>query len=190
MIDLIYPERPAPLARGTQSTKAAEMLPLVDEGGNVLAQAPRSFFHHNATFALHPVVHLHIINRSGAIYLQKRSATKKLLPLHWDTAVGGHVSYGEHILEALFREASEELGFYDFNPVSLDTYVYQSGTEKELVNVFGVVGDFELKPDHDEVEEGRWWTREEIGKAVGKDILTPNFESEYKRIRTALEALL
>ena len=166
------------------------MLPVVDVDGTVTAQAARHYFHHSGSKALHPVVHLHIINRSGAIYLQKRSATKHLLPLHWDTAVGGHISYGEHVLEALFREASEELGFYDFNPVSLDAYVFESATERELVNVFGVVGDFVLKPDNDEVEEGRFWTPREIAAAMGKDILTPNFESEYRRIVHSLEALL
>ena len=33
---------------------------------------------------LHPVVHLHIINRLGQIYLQQRGAHKDLLPLRWD----------------------------------------------------------------------------------------------------------
>ncbi len=190
MIELIYPEFPAPLVRGTENAKAAEMLPVVDEHGNVVAQAPRHYFHHTGSMALHPVVHLHAINRAGAIYLQKRSASKHLFPLRWDTAVGGHISYGEHVIEALYREASEELGFYDFNPISLDAYIFDSGTEKELINVFGVVGDFELKPDHDEVEEGRWWTRKEIESSLRKDIFTPNFESEYARIKEALEALL
>ena len=190
MIDLIYPEQPAPIVKGGKVAKAEEMLPVVDENGYVTGQADRYFFHHTGSMALHPVVHLHLINRAGEVYLQKRSASKHLYPSRWDTAVGGHVSYGERILEALYRESSEELGLQDFNPYSLDAYVFESPREKELVNVFGAVGDFHPTPDLEEVEEGRFWSASEIKKAYGKGIFTPNFESEYLRIKAALEALL
>jgi len=220
------------------------MLPVVDEHGNVIAQASRAFCHGcaanpksaiqpqpaaarqtatasdsvrtgskscapggnsrtaaaptakpatpdlEATKPIHPVVHLHIVSRDGRIYLQQRSATKDLLPLRWDTAVGGHVAYGEYILEALYREASEELGFTDFNPVFITSYVFESEAERELVNVFATVGDFVLKPDGDEVIAGRYWSPEEIEAACGKGILTPNFESEYHKIKNSLQALL
>ncbi len=197
MTDLIYPASTAPLLRGSDRTVSTEMLPVVDEHGNVIAQASRAFCHGRtatpdpeAAKPLHPVVHLHIVSRDGRIYLQQRSATKDLLPLRWDTAVGGHVAYGEYILEALYREASEELGFTDFNPVFITSYVFESEVERELVNVFATVGDFTLKPDGDEVIAGRYWSPEEIEAACGKGILTPNFESEYHKIKKSLQALL
>ncbi len=166
------------------------MLPVIDEAGNVRAQAPRKICHAGVEKPLHPVVHLHIINRSGEIYLQQRGAHKDLLPLYWDTAVGGHVSYGEFIQEALYREAAEELGLHDFLPQGLCNYVVESASERELVNVFAAVGEYAIHPDPDELAGGRFWTVEEIEQALGKGILTPNFEGEYRRIKDALLALL
>ena len=115
---------------------------------------------------------------------------KKIQPGKWDTAVGGHVSYGEHIYEALCRESSEELSLRDFNPIYLETYLFESEIEKEMVNIFAAVGTYELHPDEDEVDEGRWWPIEEIDSNLGKGIFTPNFESEFSMIRSALLALL
>jgi 8-oxo-dGTP pyrophosphatase MutT (NUDIX family) len=115
---------------------------------------------------------------------------KDIQPGKWDTAVGGHVSYGETLLEAAFREASEELGLTAFNPVFLTSYVFESEVERELVNVFAAVGSFELKPDLDEVDEGRWWPIDEVNANMGKGIFTPNFESEFTSIEKKLLALL
>jgi len=189
MQDLTYPSGPAPIYKGAKLTRASEMLPIVDESGRVTAQAPRSFCHAGSK-PLHPVVHLHIINRDGKIYLQKRAANKKVCPLCWDTAVGGHVTYGECILESLFREASEELGFTEFNPFRYGSYVFESKIERELIYVFAAVGNFNLRPDNDEVVEGRWWSFEEIEDSKGKGILTPNFESEFEKIKDYLTSLL
>ena len=90
----------------------------------------------------------------------------------------------------MFRESREELGFVEYNPVWLGNYVYESDTEKEMVNIFAAVGNFVLKPDHDEVEEGRYWPITKIEANIGKGVFTPNFESEFVRIRHSLEALL
>lgn len=199
MFDLVYPMTPAPdVSRSfkrppfgeVQPAKPREeMLPIVDISGLVVAQAPRSFCH-SPERPLHPVVHLHIINRRGELFLQKRAMTKDLLPGYWDTAVGGHVGYGEHIQEALFRETSEELGLAEFNPVFLGTYIWETDREREMACTFAAVGDFHLDVHNDEVDEGRFWPMEEIEVNLGKSLFTPNFENEFARVRRALEALL
>ena len=195
MIDLLYPAKPAPVVPAPRSYMVdenlvgkEEMLPVVEPSGVVTGQMARSYAH-KGTFLLHPVVHLHIIGRQGRIYLQKRSASKELFPGRWDTAVGGHIGYGESISEALAREAQEELNYTDFNPVFIDSYEYQSPTEKELICVFACVGKFDIAPHNFEVDAGRYFSQEEIRKS-DKSIFTPNFLSEYERFKEAFEALL
>ena len=197
MFDLIYPLDMPPVLPPRRAGDAAvapepgrkEMFPVVEPSGLVEGIASRQYCH-SGSKVLHPVVHLHIVDRFGRLYLQKRSMKKDIQPGKWDTAVGGHVDYGEMLLEALYREASEELGFKEFNPVYLCSYVFESRIEKELVNVFAAVGAFTLSPDRDEVDEGRWWEMDEIERSIGMDVMTPNFEQEFVRIKKTLLALL
>lgn len=174
---------------GDRPRPTGEMVPVVEENGLVIGQATRQSVHDGSKL-MHPVIHLHIINREGCLYIQKRSMKKDLLPGRWDTAVGGHVDYGETLEEALYREASEELGFRDFNPIFLKSYIWESAREKELVSVFATVGNFILKPDNDEVTEGRYWKMSEIESNLGRGLFTPNFEQEFKSIKDTLLALL
>lgn len=166
-----------------------EMFPVILPNGEVIGRASRQYCHSGAN-PLHPVVHLHILDRYGRLFLQKRSSRKDIQPGKWDTAVGGHVDYGESILEALFRESSEELGFRDYNPVWICSYEFTSSIEKEMVNVFAAVGNFTLVPDHDEVDEIRPWSMDEISENLGKSVFTPNFEGEFLRIKDMLSSLL
>ena len=53
--------------------------------------------------------------------------------------------------------------------------------ERELVYVHATVYDGVISPSTEELDGGRFWTVQEIADAMGRDILTPNFESEYKR---------
>nr|WP_251622881.1 NUDIX domain-containing protein [Odoribacter lunatus] len=156
-----------------------EWLPLVNEQGKITGQAPRKLCHSGSKL-LHPVVHLHIINGQNDLFLQKRSMKKELLPGKWDTAVGGHISAGEKIEEALKRETREELGITTFEARLLGKYIWESNREKELVFSFLCTKYDRINIDNDEVDEGRFWSHQEIEKNSGKDIFTPNFEYEYQ----------
>ena len=157
-----------------------ERFPVVDATGMVIGCATRGECH-SGSHLLHPVVHLHVFNSRGEVYLQKRPEWKDIQPGKWDTAVGGHVDYGETPEEALMREVREELGITDFVPERLGMYVFDSQRESELVYVNRTVYDGAVNPSADELAGGRFWTLDEIRKAMGKQILTPNFESEFQR---------
>lgn len=205
MIELVYPaegyapnipsmtmaDRDAMMQNENKLTSQGEVFPVIEPTGEVIGMSARAYCHSGAK-PLHPVVHLHILDRMGRVYLQHRSPNKDIQPDKWDTAVGGHVSYGESIEEALFRESSEELGFTEYNPIGVCSYVFESSVERELVSVFAAVGSsFVLTPDGDEITEGRFWSEEEIDAHLGDGkTFTPNFESEFQSIRNTLYALL
>ena len=86
MTDLVYPggpvilyPRPSVDHPGPFPQPQGEMLPIVEPSGLVYGKAPRDWCHSGAK-PLHPVVHLHLIDRDGNIYLQKRSIVKDLYP--------------------------------------------------------------------------------------------------------------
>lgn len=100
-----------------------EMFPLVLENGDIIGSISRNEAH-DGTKRLHPVVHLHVFNNRGELYLQKRPAWKDIQPNKWDTACGGHIDLGENVEEALKREVKEELGITDYIPERIGQYVF------------------------------------------------------------------
>lgn len=159
---------------------AREIFPVVDPEGNIVGKATRGECH-GGSMLLHPVVHLHIFDRQGRLYLQKRPQWKDIQPGRWDTAVGGHIDFGETVDQALRREAREEVGLEEFTPEFLKSYVFQSERERELVNSFRTTISTQLTPS-DELETGRWWTTDEITANLDNDTFTPNFAREYRSL--------
>lgn len=158
-----------------------EWFPLVNEAGETIGKATRRECH-SGSKPLHPVIHLHIFNEAGELYLQKRSMAKDIQPGKWDTAVGGHIDYGETVAEALRREVREELGITDFVPAFITRYVFESPIEKELVNTFRATYTGPITPDPSELDGGRFWPIEEIKAHIGQGIFTPNFEREFREV--------
>jgi len=158
-----------------------EKFPIVDEQGNIIGAATRGECH-NGSKLLHPVVHLHVFNSKGELYLQKRPAWKDIQPDKWDTSVGGHVDLGESVQSALKREVQEELGFSEFVPETVTHYIFESTRERELVFVHKTVYDGEIHPS-EELDGGRFWSKDEIKANLGKGVFTPNFEIDVDKIK-------
>lgn len=159
-----------------------EFFPLLSASGHPIGKATRERCH-NGSKLLHPVVHLHVISSKGELLLQKRAAHKDIQPGKWDTAVGGHVDFGENTQQALRREALEELGIVNYQTEHVCHYIYESDREKEWVDCFICHYDGPFHIAKDEMDEVRFWTLSEIRSALGQSILTPNFEQEFKRIQ-------
>lgn len=159
---------------------AEELFPVVDADGLIIGSISRGEAH-GGSKVLHPVIHLHLFNSAGELYLQKRPAWKDIQPGRWDTATGGHIELGESVAQALAREVREELGVTDFRAEQLGSYVFESDRERELVYVNKAVYDGPVTPNAEELDCGRFWTAEEIAANMGNGVFTPNFESEYMK---------
>jgi isopentenyldiphosphate isomerase/intracellular septation protein A len=161
--------------------KHEEWLPIVDKDGKVLGKIPRSLAHKDKNI-MHPVIHMHIFNKERQLYLQKRDSRKLVQPGKWDTAVGGHVAWGETVETSLKRETEEELGIIPEKIAFIGTYIWTSEIETELVYVFISQWDKEIYVNHDEVEEGRFWSKQEINVNLNNEIFTPNFVHELPKV--------
>ena len=157
-----------------------ELFPLVDEQGNILGALTRGEAH-SGSKQLHPVVHLHVFDSDGRIFLQHRPDWKDVQPGRWDTACGGHIDLGENVEQALHREVREELGITDFLPEELGHYVFESKRERELVYAFRCTYDGEIHTSEDELDGGKFWSKEEIRQNLEHGVFTPNFENEWRK---------
>jgi isopentenyldiphosphate isomerase/intracellular septation protein A len=155
-----------------------EWLPLVDEQGKIIGKALRSQCH-SGNKLLHPVVHLHVFNSQGELFLQKRPMNKQVQPGKWDTAVGGHVVLGETIEVSLLREAQEELGIDGFKADLILKYQWNSEIESELVFCFITQYNGAFNLSTTELDGGKFWKLTEIQQSLQKGIFTPNFEHEF-----------
>ena len=164
-----------------------EIFPVVDEAGNEISTAPRTVCHDGKSMLLHPVIHLHLFNKKGELFLQKRAMNKDLLPGKWDTSVGGHFQPGESAEEALMRETEEELGIKSLSFNFIKKYIWESPRERELVYSFTCTSDCEPIIDNNEISDGRFWKIQEIEDNLNSDLFTPNFIYEFNTILKVTE---
>ena len=166
-----------------------ELLQIVDRGGNPVGTAARSECHGNPDL-IQAVVHLHLFDTSGRLYLQKRAATKDRFPGRWDTSVGGHVAPGESPEQAIRREAHEELGIDLDDPCEagelrrLEHYIFGDEIETEYVVPFRLVYSISLQPNPEEVKDGAFLALGEIRRRLREQPqeFTPHFRVAFEHL--------
>jgi len=102
-----------------------------------------------------------LIESDGRLLLEKRNHD----PFydHW-CIPGGHIDYGEPVEKALIREVKEETGLqvinYSFFNYYTEFYRELNWHAVALIFVAYTTGSLKLQPE--EVQELRWFTREEL----------------------------
>lgn len=138
-----------------------EIFDVVDDRDEVVGQATRAEVH--AQGLLHRAVHVMVFDKTGRLFLQKRSMSKDTFPGAWDTSAAGHVDAGEDYDPCAVRETEEELGLkLDKTPERLFKIDACAETGEEFVWVYRTENDgpFTLHPE--EIERGEWFTPEEV----------------------------
>jgi len=155
-----------------------ELLEIVNENNIVIGMASRSICHGNPSL-MHRVSHVLVFDSKDRLILQKRSPNKDVQPGKWDTSVGGHLGAGETPLEAAEREMREELGITDVPLKFIYQYIMKNDLESESVFTYYCRYEGEVAFDPLEISSVKRWTFSEIENALGKGVLTPNFEEEF-----------
>ena len=159
-----------------------ELLEVYDQQERKLGLRTRGEIHRDASL-IHRAVHVMVTNSGGEVFLQKRSMAKMIQPGKWDTSVGGHVDPGETYEAAAVREMEEELGIVmpDVGALRhLHDYTWRTEAETELVRWFALVWDGEIRFNTVEIDEGRFWTEQQLREVAGSGILTSNLEKELR----------
>jgi isopentenyldiphosphate isomerase len=154
---------------------------VTDDDTTVLGPVERHLVHGNPDL-VHRAAHVLVLHPDdGTLLLQKRSMLKDTEPGKWDTSVGGHVSFGQSYEEAALRETAEELGLHlgGRDIEFLYTSRYRGTDESENTVTYLCLHTGPFRPDGDEIDELRFWSRAEIAVALGSGVFTPNFEQEF-----------
>ncbi len=156
-----------------------EYFDIINREGKIIGKATREECHGDRSLA-HRTVHVLVFNSNGELFLQKRPMNKDIQPGKWDTSVGGHLDLGETFYQAVRREMKEELGI-DVPVEYLYDYWMCNEVETEYVHTYTCTYDGIVNLNAGEIDDGRFWSREEIEKNIGTGVFTPNFEQEYQK---------
>ena len=126
---------------------------------------------------------LWIENSKGDVLLAQRSFKKRYNPGKWGPAVSGTVEVGETYDSNIYKEAEEEIGLvgYEFEKIQK---IRTSRSHNYFCQWYRLAIDKDIeyfRIDPEEVEQIRWFSRDELRKAV---------EAEPEKFGTTIKAFL
>lgn len=145
-----------------------ELLDYVDERDQVIGQIWRSEFNDNfdtkqGKYVVR-AVNAFIQNDKGQLWIPRRAATKKRLPLVLDMSISGCVASGEDYDTAFAREAQEEVNL-DISQVSYELMGYLNPHKdpvKYFMKVYRIYQNETPNYNPDDFCEYYWLTPQEI----------------------------
>jgi isopentenyl-diphosphate delta-isomerase len=164
----------------TPESRKRELLEAVDENCNPITLLTREEIHKKGYY--HKTVHIFLFNKKGEVYLQKKSQEVDENPGLWTSSASGHVLAGESFLITAQRELKEELSI----KVKLEEVIRVNPPEtptRQCIALFVGHTNKIPKPNPLEVEEGRFFSIEEVDKLIQTkpEIFTPAFKFLWKK---------
>ena len=144
-----------------------ELVDIVDEEGNFIRAVPKSQAHKEGL--LHKTVISQLIDAKGRWALVKQSTDRQDAG-QYVSPVGGHVSAGETEVDALKREAGEEVGLMgDFKYEFVGRKIFNRFVKERQENHFFI--QYKIYSDiepvlNDESDSYKYFTEEELKKEL------------------------
>lgn len=129
----------------------------------------------------HVVIHVCIFNKKGEMLIQQRQPFKEGWPNMWDITVGGSAIMGDSSQSAAERELFEELGIeMDLQGVRPNLTINFNNGFDDYYLVEKEVSLDSLTLQHEEVQNAKWATEEEILHMLKEETFIPYYESFIK----------
>lgn len=144
-----------------------EFLDIVNDNDEVIGPASRDEIYEK--LLPHRIVHILIFNDKNEMALQLRSKKVSFAPLHWCTAVGGHVQSGESYEAAALRECKEELGIRSELKIVGKEIYKASGRPKKFLTIFSAQYNGPFVKDEHDVERVEFFPLEKIKEMVANN---------------------
>jgi isopentenyldiphosphate isomerase len=149
-----------------------ELLDLVNENDEVVGEVWRS-----ATVG-HPElifreVGILIYDDKKRLLLQKRKLNKKSYPGYWIISAGGHIGKGKNPEDEAHRELKEELGFDTVLEFAFKLLLTYPGNRSYAYGYFGKYNGGNIVVQEEEVEEVRFFSKEEFEELIKNDKVEP-----------------
>lgn len=139
-----------------------ELLDIVDAQDQVIGQCWRSEYDLKPGYTIR-AVNAFIQNDKGQLWIPRRTATKKSLPLALDMSISGCVSSGESYEVAFAREAQEEVNIdVATTPYELMAYLTPADGVKFFMKVYRIHMNEAPQYNPDDFCEYYWLTPQEI----------------------------
>jgi len=142
-----------------------EIFDVVNERDEVIGKLSRKEVHRQNL--RHRAVHVLMYNKTGEVFLQKRSMKKDNFPGTWDSSAAGHLDCGEDYDACALREVREELGYVmERAPKRIMKIDACDETGQEFVWLYRYEseGPFKLCPE--ELETGGWVSVEAVSRWI------------------------
>jgi isopentenyl-diphosphate Delta-isomerase len=158
------------------ATRESHLVELVDDDGAAIGSISVSSAH-EAPGQLHRAFSVILMDPSGRILLQRRSAAKTRFAGRWANACCGHPAPGVAVEESAALRLVEELGTVPVPLEQIGVYVYRAADETtgrvehefDHVLLGSVPDDLVLLPDPDEVDALRWVRPDDLRKSLADD---------------------
>lgn len=138
-------------------------IPIVDENDNIINYKERE---ETTRDDIRRIIGLDIFNERGEVLIAKRHPNKKIDPGLWGPSVAGTVDEGFDYNDTVLKEAEEEVGLKNIQPIFNKKYFYETENARRWCSRYHVVIDSKTKltKQDSEVSEIKWISVDDLEK--------------------------